>query len=103
MAQPTRIRATLKDGVTDARVLMSHPMEGGLRKDAAGKLIPAHYITDVKASVGDRVVLACTWGTAVSQNPFLQFRFKGAQVGDKLTVTWTDNTGESRTDDSSIA
>lgn len=103
MADPMRIRAQLKDGVTDVRVLMAHPMETGLRKDTAGKTIPAHYINDVKATSGGHTVLTAKWSQAISQNPFLQFRFKGAKVGDKVTVTWTDNSGDTRTDEAVIA
>ena len=77
-------------------------METGLRKDSAGKTIPALYINDVKASSGGRTVLMAKWGQAVSQNPYLQFRFKGAAVGDKVTVTWTDNSGDTRTDEATI-
>ncbi|WP_185974870.1 thiosulfate oxidation carrier complex protein SoxZ, partial [Tepidimonas taiwanensis] len=40
---------------------------------------------------------------AVSQNPFLSFKFKGAAKGDKVVVKWTDNKGESRTDEATIA
>jgi sulfur-oxidizing protein SoxZ len=103
MADPMRIRATMKDGVTDVRVLMAHPMETGFRKDASGKIVPAHYINDVKATSGGRTVLTARWGQAISQNPYLQFRFKGAKAGDKVTVTWTDNTGDTRTDEAAIA
>ena len=102
MADPMRIRAQIKDGMTEVRVLMAHPMETGLRKDGAGKTIAAHYINDVKASSGGRIVLSAKWGQAVSQNPYLQFRFKGAKAGDKVAVTWTDNTGETRTDEAAI-
>ena len=102
MADPMRVRAQLKEGVTDVRVLMSHPMETGLRKDSAGKIVPALYINDVKASSGGKTVMAAKWGQAISQNPFLQFRFKGAKVGDKVTVTWTDNSGDTRTDEVAI-
>ena len=103
MADPMRIRAASKDGVTDARVLMAHPMETGFRKDASGKTVPAHYINDVKATSGGRTVLTAKWGQAISQNPYLQFRFKGAKPGDKVTVTWTDNMGETRTDEATIS
>ena len=102
MGDPMRIRAQLKDDITDVRVLMAHPMETGLRKDTAGKIIPAHYIDAVKATSGGRTVLTARWGQAISQNPFLQFRFKGAKVGDKVAVTWTDNTGDTRTDEVTI-
>ena len=103
MADPMRIRAQQKEDVTDVRVLMAHPMETGLRKDAAGKTIPALFISDVKATSGGRTVLTAKWGQAISQNPFLQFRFKGAKAGDKVAVTWTDNTGDTRTDETVIA
>jgi len=103
MADPMRIRAQIKEGATEVRVLMAHPMETGLRKDSSGKTIPAHFINDVKATSGGRTVLAAKWSQAVSQNPFLQFRFHGAKAGDKIAVTWTDNTGDSRTDEATIA
>ena len=103
MGDPMRLRAQVKDGLTDVRVLMSHPMETGLRKDTAGKIIPALYINDVKATSGGKTVLTAKWGQAISQNPYLQFRFKGAKAGDKVVVTWTDNAGDTRTDEVAIA
>ncbi len=103
MADPMRIRAQVKDGLTDVRVLMAHPMETGFRKDATGKTIPAHFINDVKATSGGRMVLTAKWGQAISQNPYLQFRFKGAKAGDKVAVTWIDNMGDTRTDEATIA
>lgn len=103
MADPMRIRAKIKDGVTEVRVLMAHIMETGQRKDSAGAVIPAHFIKEVKATVGDKTVLTAEWGPAISQNPFLHFRFEGARAGDKVKVTWTDNKGESRTDEAVIS
>ena len=103
MGDPMRLRAQVKDGLTDVRVLMSHPMETGLRKDTVGKTIPALYINDVKAIIGGKTVLTAKWAQSISQNPYLQFRFKGARAGDKVVVTWTDNTGDTRTDEVAIA
>ena len=103
MADPMRIRAQLKDGMTEVRVLMAHPMETGFRKDSAGKVIPAHYISDVKATSAGRTVMTAKWSQSVSQNPFLQFRFKGAKAGDKVVITWADNAGDTRTDEAVIA
>ena len=40
MADPMRIRAQSAGDKATVRVLMSHEMETGLRKDAAGKTIP---------------------------------------------------------------
>ena len=103
MGDPMRIRAQVKDGLTDVRVLMSHPMETGLRKDSSGWIIPAHFINDVKATSDGKTVLTAKWGQAISQNPYLQFRFKGAKAGDKVAITWTDNTGDTRTDEVAIS
>ena len=102
MADPMRIRAAEAGGVTTVRVLMSHPMEAGTRKDSSGNLIPAKFITDVEATHNGKVVLQAAWSGSVSQNPFLSFKFKGAAKGDKVAVKWTDNKGESRTDEAAI-
>ncbi|MDT7929761.1 thiosulfate oxidation carrier complex protein SoxZ [Tepidimonas sp.] len=103
MADPMRIRANEAGGVTTVRVLMSHPMEPGTRKDASGNLVPAHYITDVMATHNGKEVLNAMWSGAVSQNPFLSFKFKGGAKGDKVVVKWIDNKGQSRTDEATIA
>jgi sulfur-oxidizing protein SoxZ len=103
MGNPMRIRATTSNAVTEVKVLMSHPMETGQRKDASGQLVPAHHITQVTAKHNDRSVLTTEWGAAVSQNPFLQFRFAGGVAGDKVSIHWVDNTGDSRTDEIILA
>ena len=102
MADPMRIRAAARDGVVNVKVLMSHEMETGQRKDAGGNLVPAHYIKSVSATHQGKTVLAAHWGPAVSKNPYLEFNFKGGQKGDKITVTWEDNKGEKRTDEATI-
>jgi sulfur-oxidizing protein SoxZ len=102
MADPMRIRAVAKDGIVNVKVLMSHEMETGQRKDNAGNLVPAHFIQNVTAAHNGKTVLSAQWGPAVSKNPFLEFNFKGGQKGDKIQVTWTDNKGDKRTDEAAI-
>jgi sulfur-oxidizing protein SoxZ len=94
-----RIRATIQDSQATVRVLMSHEMETGQRKDSAGKVVPAHFIQSVVASHNGRQVFRAEWGPAVSKNPYLQFQFGGAKAGDKVQITWVDNKGETRTDE----
>lgn len=103
MADPMRIRAALAGSETTVRVLMAHPMETGARKNPAGETIPAHFIQDVEATHNGKSVLKAMWSGAVSQNPFLSFKFTGAAKGDKVMVKWVDNKGESRTDEATIA
>lgn len=103
MAEPMRIRAVMAAGKVEVRVLMTHEMETGLRKDASGKLIPAHFIQNVTVTHNNRTVLSAQWGPAVSRNPFLHFRFAGGKPGEKVTITWTDNKGDRRTDETTIS
>jgi len=103
MADPMRIRAQAAGDKATVRVLMSHEMESGQRKDSAGKTIPAWFIQEVTASHNGKVVMTAEWGPAVSKNPFLQFVVKGAKAGDKISVNWKDNKGETRTDEATVS
>jgi sulfur-oxidizing protein SoxZ len=92
-----KIRAKLKDGETEVKCLMSHPMETGLRKDSkTDELIPAHFIQEVVCKSKDQVVMTANWSGGVSRNPYLAFKFSGGEVGDPIEITWTDNKGESQ-------
>ena len=103
MADPMRIRAQASGGKATVRVLMSHEMETGQRRDSAGKLVPAWFIQDVTASHNGKPVMTAEWGPAVSKNPFLQFTIKGAKAGDKVSISWKDNKGETRTDEATVS
>jgi sulfur-oxidizing protein SoxZ len=103
MGDPMKIRAATAGDETEVKILMSHEMETGQRKDAQGKIIPAWFIQSVKVVHNDTVVLAAQWGPAVAKNPFLSFRFKGGAKGDKVRITWIDNHGDTRTDEATIA
>jgi sulfur-oxidizing protein SoxZ len=90
-----KMRATLgDDGVTTVKILISHPMDTGLVKDKkTGNLIPAHFIQEVVCEHNGNNVLTAEWGPAVSKNPYLSFRFKGAKAGDTVKVNWVDIQG----------
>jgi sulfur-oxidizing protein SoxZ len=104
MADPMKIRANLQpDGKVLVKVLMSHIMETGQRKDASGNPIPAHFIQSVTVTHNGKTILSAQWGPAVSKNPFLGFRFTGGQKGEKISVKWVDNKGDERTDEAAIA
>jgi sulfur-oxidizing protein SoxZ len=102
MSDPMRIRAQALADKTTVRLLVSHEMESGQRKDAAGKIVPAWFIQLINATWNGKTVMSAQWGTAVSKNPFVQFSFKGGKAGDKIAVSWTDNRGEQRTDEAVI-
>ena len=102
MADPMKIRATVKGDIADVRVLMVHPMETGQRKDTSGKLLPLHFIQEVSVSVNGKVVLEGQISQAVSRNPVFSFRLKGVKAGDKLEIAWLDNRGERNRTDTAI-
>ena len=103
MANPMKIRAASKDGVSEVKVLMNHEMETGFRKDSSGNVVPAWFISEVVAKLNGAVVMQAQWGPSVSKNPYLAFKIKGGKAGDKIAVTWTDNKGDTRTDEATIS
>ena len=87
-----RIRAKMKGDVAEVKALMSHNMETGLRKNKkTGEKIPAHFIKDVTCTHKGNTVMVASWGPAISKNPYLQFKFKGAAKGDTVEISWSDN------------
>ena len=103
MAGPMKMRATLGQGYTDIRVLMTHPMETGQRKDPDGKLVPLHFIQNVEVKVNGKIVVASQVSQAVSRNPVFTFRLKGGAKGDKIQVSWLDNKGETNSTETAVA
>lgn len=96
MTSTIKVRTSMRDGITTVRAIIRHPMHTGYEFDMeAGALIPAHYIENVTAYHGEKIILQCDWSRAVSSNPYLSFEFTGAQPGDLLRITWSDNKGES--------
>lgn len=102
MSDPMKIRATLQGDTADVRILMRHPMETGTRKTSSG-VVPLHFIQSVIVQHNGKTVLDAQWSQAISQNPFLGLRVKGAKAGDKISVTWTDNKGDKRTDEVAVS
>jgi sulfur-oxidizing protein SoxZ len=103
MAEPMRIRATLKGDIADVRVLMVHPMETGQRKDASGAVVPLHFIQEVTVKVNGKVMLEGQVSQAVSRNPVFAFKLRGVKPGDKLEIAWLDNRGARSQSETAIA
>jgi sulfur-oxidizing protein SoxZ len=85
-----RIKAKERNGTVDVKTLMKHNME---RKKKDGSKIPEHWITDVAAESGGKVVFAAAFNTSISKDPYLAFKFAGKK-GDSLKISWKDNTGK---------
>ncbi len=103
MADPMKVRATLKGDVADVRVLMNHPMETGQRKDGSGNIVPLHFIQEVAVRVNGKTVIEGQISQAVSRNPVFSFRVKGVKSGDKIEIGWLDNKGDKNQTETAIA
>lgn len=102
-AGPMKMRATLASGYTDVRVLMTHPMETGQRKDAEGKVVPMHFIQNLTVKVNGRTVIDGQTSQAVSRNPVFSFRLRGGAKGDKIEVSWLDTQGDTNKTETAVA
>jgi sulfur-oxidizing protein SoxZ len=91
----TRIRVkNLDDGGVEIFVLISHPMETGLRTNPQTReKIPAHFIQKLTFHLNGKEIAVADTGTGVSTNPLVSVRVAGARKGDKVKVTWSDNLG----------
>ena len=91
----TKIRARTKDGAIEVMVLVSHPMETGLRVDPQTKeKIPAHFIQKMTFELNSKVIAAADLGTGISKDPLITV-LVNAKPGDKVKAAWTDNKGAS--------
>ena len=89
-----KLKAKAEGSNVEVKALMTHPMETGQRKDKkTGELVPAHFISEIVVTAGDKTVMTAHWGASVSKNPYLAFTYAGA-AGDKVKLTWKDNKGE---------
>ena len=103
MARETKIRTRTQEGAVEVLVLVTHPMETGMRKDkASGKAIPAHFIQELNVELNGKLMASASLGIGVSENPLLGFRTKAAKNGDKLKISWKDNKGEVGTAEASV-
>jgi len=80
--------------IVKVNFMVMHPMETGQRKDKqTKKLIPAKYINSVKFNYNGKEITSMTVWESLSVNPVFTTYMKVNGKG-KLTVTYTDNTGE---------
>jgi sulfur-oxidizing protein SoxZ len=97
-----KIRAKAKNGMIDAKILATHSMESGLRKDSkTGKVIPAEYIEEMIIKNNGKVVVVAQMSGAVSKDPYVAVAFEG-NAGDKIEVSWTDNMGKSASESANV-
>ena len=90
-----------KGDLVEIRVLISHPMEPGQRRDTMGAIIPRDIIHSFVCSYNDEEVLRADFFPAISANPYLAFSTIARDSGT-ITFTWTDDHGTVQTERASI-
>ncbi|MFC1681175.1 thiosulfate oxidation carrier complex protein SoxZ [Pseudomonadota bacterium] len=103
MAFATKMKIKAGGDGHEVLCLVKHPMETGLRKDSkTGELIPAHFIEMMTFQLNGTTVAEAIMGQGVSKDPLIGISIKGGKAGDKVTVQWKDNTGETGSAESAI-
>lgn len=86
----------------EVRILISHPMESGQRRDDVGQAVPRQIIHSFACTLNGQEVIRLTLHPAIAANPFLAFSAV-AQSSGTLSLTWTDDAGVSQTETAAIA
>ena len=99
----TKMKIKTAGDKSQVLVLVNHPMETGTRKDKkTGQLVPAHFIQKMTFSHNGKVVAEANLSQGVSKNPLIGIELAGAKAGDKVSVKWSDNKGESGSAEASV-
>ena len=95
MAEKPRLKVpkeAKKGDVVEIKTLLSHVMETGQRKDAAGNIIPRKIINKFTCEFNGKPVFSADLEPAIAANPYLQFTAKVDESGT-FKFTWTDDDG----------
>ena len=98
-----KIKAKLKGDIVKVKTLAKHDMTTyNQAEKKTGDRNNANFITHITATVNGKVVFDMSTSQFLSKNPIFKFQFKGAVKGDKITMTWTDKKGNTKTDTAKI-
>jgi sulfur-oxidizing protein SoxZ len=81
----------------EVKLLISHPMESGQRRDAMGQKIPRDIINQLVCTFGGEEVLRAELFPAIAANPFLAFSAV-AETSGPLVIRFIDDHGTEQTE-----
>lgn len=76
----------------EVRVLLSHPMESGQRRDERGAVVPRMIINQFTCTLAGEEVFSAELFPAIAANPYFAFHVV-AQASGTLSLAWTDDSG----------
>jgi sulfur-oxidizing protein SoxZ len=86
----------------EVKLLISHPMESGQRRDTLGLPIPRDIINTLVCTFEGEDVLRAELFPAIAANPFFAFSVIAERSGT-LVMTFTDDHGTVQTETASIS
>jgi sulfur-oxidizing protein SoxZ len=87
--------------IIEVKTLVSHIMETGFRRTAAGDLVPRNIITSFTCRYNGDEIFRADLFPAIAANPFLSF-FTIAKESGKFEFEWIGDEGFSKTASASI-
>jgi sulfur-oxidizing protein SoxZ len=98
----TNVPAKAKRGdIIEIKALMSHIMETGYRRTAAGEIVPRDIITSFTCRYNGAEIFRADFFPAIAANPFISF-FTVAKESGKFEFEWIGDKGFSETASASI-
>ena len=94
-------RTAKRGDIIEIKTLMSHIMETGFRRTAAGELIPRDIITSFSCSYNGEEVFRADLFPAIAANPFISFSAVATDSG-KFDFEWIGDQGFSETASAAI-
>ncbi len=93
---------TAKRGeAVEIKILISHPMESGQRRDEMGQVVPRMIIHDFRCTYNGAEVISLALFPAIAANPFLAFSAR-AEASGAFEFTWADDSGATQTETAHI-
>lgn len=91
------VKARLKKGVVNVKAMAQHEMTTyNQAEKKTGNRDDANFITHISAKLASNgeTVFDMSTSQFLSKNPIIKFKFKGAEKGDKVLMTWIDRKGK---------
>ena len=88
--------------IIEIKALMSHIMETGYRRTAAGDLVPRDIITSFTCRYNGAEIFRADFFPAIAANPFISF-FTIAKGSGKFEFEWIGDKGFTETASASIS
>ena len=85
----------------EIKLLISHPMESGQRRDEMGQVVPRMVIHDFLCTYNGAEVVRIALFPAIAANPFLQFSAR-AEASGAFEFSWADDSGATQSETAPI-